>query len=193
MGETVASQAEASSGPNRRGSRDVLVLGLGNILLTDDGVGVHVVRHLARAPNRPAGLRPVDGGTLGFQLMPALVAADAVLVVDAAQFGEPGGSHRLFDQQALADHISRGRPISAHQAGLVDLLTLARLVGWEPARFALLGIQPQRIDWGEQLSETVAGSLPAVCRAVVRTVRAWHLASCRNSQRASCRTWQRAS
>jgi len=149
------------------------VLGLGNILLGDDGIGVQVVRHLANAPDTPPGLRPVDGGTLGFRLLAALMDADAVIVVDAAQVGDPAGTICLLDQLVLAEHVGRGGRMSAHEAGLVDLLTLARLDGWAPVRLALLGIQPQRIDWGEQLSGPVARSFPAACRAVVRTVLAW--------------------
>jgi hydrogenase maturation protease len=100
-----------------------------------------------------------------------------VLVVDAAELGEPGGTIRLFDQPTLADHVSRGGRMSAHEAGLVDLLTLARLEGWAPARLALLGIQPQLIDWGEQLSEPVARSVPAACRLALETVLAWEEAA----------------
>jgi hydrogenase maturation protease len=98
-------------------------------------------------------------------------------VVDAAELGEPGGTIRLLDQFALADHVSRGGRMSAHEAGLVDLLTLARLAGWAPARLSLLGIQPQLVDWGEQLSDPVAQALPAACRMAVETVLAWRAAA----------------
>ncbi len=154
-------------------TRDVLVLGLGNTLLGDDGVGVHVVRHLANAPDTPPGLRPLDGGTLGFRLLAALLDSDAVIVVDAAQLGDPAGTICLLDQLVLADHVGRGGRMSAHEAGLVELLTMARIAGWAPTRLALVGIEPQRVDWGEQLSPSVALSFPAACRAVVRTVLAW--------------------
>jgi hydrogenase maturation protease len=173
MGDATAVRTETSFRSARHGLRDVLVLGLGNILLADDGAGVHVVRHLASDPDSPPGLRPVDGGTLGFRLMAVLTQSEAVLIIDAAQLGEPGGTVRLLDQQALFEHVSRGGRMSAHEAGLVDILTLARLEGWAPERLALLGIQPQRIDWGEQLSEPVARSLPTACRAVVSTVLTW--------------------
>jgi hydrogenase maturation protease len=83
----------------------------------------------------------------------------------------------LLDQRVLADHVSRGGRMSAHEAGLVDLLTLARMEGWRPRRLALLGIQPQRIDWGDQLSEPVARSLPEACRTVVRTILSWQSAA----------------
>jgi hydrogenase maturation protease len=152
---------------------DVLVLGLGNTLLGDDGVGVHVVRRLAGNPDVPPGLRMLDGGTLGFRLLAALTESHAVIVVDAAQLGEPAGCIRLLDQRALADHVNRGGRISAHEAGLVDLLTLAWLDGWAPVRLALLGIQPKFVDWCTQLSEPVERSVPQACQVVMRTVLAW--------------------
>jgi hydrogenase maturation protease len=153
--------------------REVLVLGLGNTLLADDGVGVHVVRQLTDDATVPTALRPLDGGTMGFRLMARLVAADAVLLVDAAQLDAPAGTIRLIDRQSLFDHVRCGGRMSAHEAGLVDLLTLARLDGWSPTHLALLGIQPHLVDWGEQMSAPVARSLPRACRAAVRTVQAW--------------------
>ena len=176
MSGNVAIDTPTSDGLATRCSWGVLVLGLGNTLLADDGVGVHVVRCLARDRRAPLGLHAVDGGTLGFRLLDHVTRSDAVLVVDAADFGEPGGTIRLLDQYALTGHISRGGRRSAHEAGLVDLLTLARLEGWAPARLALLGIQPQLIDWGEQLSEPVAHSVPTACRTAVQTVLAWQTA-----------------
>jgi hydrogenase maturation protease len=151
----------------------VLVLGLGNTLLADDGVGVHVVRRLAGDHATPACLQPLDGGTLGFRLMDVLTRSDAVIVVDAAQLGAAAGTLRLMESEALTGHVTRGGRTSAHEAGLIDLLTLARLDGWTPAHLALLCIQPRRVDWGEELSEPVARALPGACRAVVQTVLAW--------------------
>jgi hydrogenase maturation protease len=158
-------------------TRDVLVLGLGNTLLADDGVGVHVIRRLADEHVAPAGLSMVDGGTLGFRLMAVITEFDYVIIVDAAQLGEQPGSVRLLDRQTLAHHVRSGERMSAHEAGLVDLLTLARLEGWSPLRLALLGIQPQFVDWGQRLSPPVSRSLPVACRAVIRTARAWQAAA----------------
>jgi hydrogenase maturation protease len=164
-------------GSSTQATHDVLVLGLGNTLLADDGVGVHVVRHLAATPDALPGLRMLDGGTLGFRLMAAITQSQSVILVDAAQLGERPGTVRLLHEQALADHVSRGGRMSAHEAGLVDLLTLARLEGWTPARLALLGIQPKLVDWGDRLSLPVSRSLPVACRAVIRTARAWQAAA----------------
>jgi hydrogenase maturation protease len=155
------------------GKCDILVLGLGNTLLADDGVGVYVVRHLASDPDTPACVRTLDGGTPGFRLMGALTRSDSVILVDAAQLRAPAGTLRLLDGHTLAGHISRGGRMSAHDAGLEDLLTMARLMGWIPTHLALLGIQPERVGWSEQLSESVARAFPAACRMVVQTVLDW--------------------
>ncbi len=173
----MADQIKADFSRAGYGVRDVLVLGLGNILLADDGAGVHVVRRLASDPKSPSGLRLLDGGTLGFRLLASLKEADAMLIVDAAQLDERAGTIRLLGQRAIDEHVSLGGRVSAHEAGLVDLLTLARLDGWAPSRLALLGIQPQRIDWGEELSAPVAQALPAACSAVIDTVLAWQAAA----------------
>jgi hydrogenase maturation protease len=173
----MALQVKTTSRPAWDGVLDVLVLGLGNILLTDDGVGIHAVRHLARDPDAPRGLRAVDGGTLGFRLLASLKESEAVLIIDAAQFGKDAGTIRLLGQEILDEHISRCGRLSTHEAGLVDLLTLARLDGWAPTHLALLGIQPERIDWGEHLSEPVAKALPVACRAIVDTVLTWQTAA----------------
>jgi hydrogenase maturation protease len=154
-------------------SREVLVLGLGNILLGDDGVGVHLVRRLASHPDAPAGLQPVDGGTLGFRLMELFARSNAMLLVDAAQLNAPPGTIRLLDHKALERHVRRDGRLSAHEAGLAAMLTLAKLEGCVPARLALLGIQPKTIDWSDTLSHPVAQALNVACRAAIGTVREW--------------------
>ncbi len=155
------------------GNQPVLVLGLGNTLLADDGVGIHIIRSLAQDPMTPPCLLPVDGGTLGFRLLDQIARAQAVLIIDAAQLGAPAGTVRLLDRQQLALHVQRSGRLSAHEAGLADLLTLARLEGFAPRYLALLGIQPQTIDWGQTLSPQVARAAPLACQLAVQTALAW--------------------
>jgi hydrogenase maturation protease len=152
---------------------NVLVLGLGNTLLADDGVGVHVARQLADDAGTPHWLRPLDGGTLGFRLLDVVCQCDAVLIVDAAQFGSAAGTIRLFDRDELAAHVGRTGRSSAHEAGLADLLAMARLHGFAPKHLALLGIQPRTVDWGETLSPEVADAAMAARALAVSTGLAW--------------------
>ena len=151
----------------------VLVLGLGNTLLADDGVGIHIIRSLALDPLTPACVRPVDGGTLGFRLLDQISRAQAVLIIDAAQLGAQAGTLRLLDRNDLALHVGKSGRISAHEAGLADLLTLARLEGFAPRHLALIAIQPQTIDWGETLSPQVAAAAASACPLAVQTALGW--------------------
>jgi hydrogenase maturation protease len=168
---------EYSSKPAADGKPpEVLVLGLGNTRLTDDGVGVWVVRHLAHNPETPPGLLALDAGAFGFRFLSKLKRAQAVLIVDVAEIGAPAGATCLLEREALAMHMERGGRISAHNSGLAELLDLVRLKGYRPKRFALLAVQPDSVDWGEDLSGPVSESLPTVCEQVVRTVLAWQQA-----------------
>jgi hydrogenase maturation protease len=177
MSDLAGEPSEQPLLPAMRRARDVTVLGLGNVLLSDDGVGVHVARSLAMNPGAPSGLRALDGGTLGFRLAETLSRSDSLLFVDAALFGAPPGAMRLLRERELHGRVCRGGRLSAHEAGLLDLLAMAMAEGWQPAHLALLGVQPERMDWGVQLSEPVAQAVPAVCRAVIETALSWQAAS----------------
>ncbi len=151
----------------------VLVLGLGNRLLADDGAGVHVVRRLLEDRATPPWVRAVDGGTMGFRLTSLLEDNLDVLVVDAAELSEQPGTIRLIGAQALADHVAKAKRTSAHEAGLADLLSLVRLQDLTLRHLAVLAIQPQVIDWGETLSAPVANAIAPACHIVIETAAAW--------------------
>ena len=133
---------------NALSSKEILVLGLGNTLLTDDGVGVHVVRRLTADAATPPWVRAVDGGTMGFRLTSILADGGDVLIIDAADFSASPGTIRLLDEGELGAHVARAKKSSAHEAGLADLLSLLRLNAVSPRHLAVLAIQPQIIDWG---------------------------------------------
>jgi hydrogenase maturation protease len=151
----------------------VLVLGLGNTLLGDDGVGVHVARRLGSDAAMPPWVRVVDGGTMGFRLTSVLGDGGDVLMIDAADFAAAPGSLRLMGAAALAEHVAGGKRTSAHEAGLADLLGLMRLEGWLPRHLAVLAIQPLVVDWGEALSEEVANAVGPACEMAKATIAAW--------------------
>jgi hydrogenase maturation protease len=154
-------------------SKDVLVLGLGNTLLADDGVGVHVIRRLILEAATLPWLRVVDGGTMGFRLTSLLSDGGDVLIIDASDFGAPPGTIRLIGAESLAGHIARDKKSSAHEAGLADLLSLLRLEDIIPRHLAVLAIQPQEIGWGETLSDPVGKAVGPACTMVRSTAIAW--------------------
>ena len=148
----------------------VLVLGIGNELLGDDGLGVVAARRLA-APPMP-GVDVVDGGTLGLMLMPYIAAREAVLVLDAVSSaqGVPGQVVVLGDGEVRSGH---GVRMTAHDVGLVDALSAARLAGCPPARVGLVGLVPASVTerWG--LSPVVAARIGAMVAAARDVLAGW--------------------
>jgi len=133
------------------------IVGIGNTLLGDDGVGPRVIDMLAPhlADNPDVAL--VDGGTLGFALTGWLEDADCLIVVDAAKHGREPGELAVFEDEAMDAFVCR-RGRSVHEVGLADALDMARLGGRLPARRILIGIEPETVDWGDQLSAPVAAA-----------------------------------
>lgn len=149
-----------------------LVLGIGNTLLADDGVGVKIVDSLRGEPDM-ADRMLVDGGTLSFSLLSHLEDAQAMLVVDAAELEAAAGTVRVFESDAMDRFIRRTRGRSVHEVGLADLMDMARLHGCLPSRRALVCVQPERIDWGEVLSPVVQSATPHACRQVRELLCRW--------------------
>ena len=132
-----------------------LVLGLGNILLRDEGVGVRVVEALAERYVLPAGIEVVDGGTASMDLLDTLAGCAHLLICDAVHTsGPPGSMVKLAGDQVPALFQTRYSP---HQLGLSDLLATLTLTGEAPATLILIGIVPADLGLGLELSPAVAG------------------------------------
>jgi len=145
----------------------ILVLGIGNILWADEGFGVRVVEALAEGHDLPARVTLLDGGTQGLYLLPYLEDADAVVVVDAIDYGfAPGTLHVIRGEAVPA--VLAARKLSLHQTGFQELLALMALRGRPPTRLVLVGVQPARLDdYGGGLTEAVAAQVaPAVATVI---------------------------
>jgi hydrogenase maturation protease len=152
-----------------------LVLGFGNVLLSDDGAGVQLVERLRSELGQNAA-EFIDGGTLSFSLLTYVEAADSMLVIDAADLNCAPGTIRLFEGAAMDEFLKGARRRTVHEVGLIDLLDMARLQDCLPSQRALLCIQPGRIDWCETLSAAVAEVLPGAAGLARATLRRWKLA-----------------
>jgi hydrogenase maturation protease len=152
-----------------------VVLGIGNTLLCDDGVGVHVIRALGRDAARFPGVELIDGGTLSFTLAGTVAAARALVIVDAADLDAPAGTVRVFVGDDMDHRLAHARRSSVHEVSLFDLMAISRLSGDWPTRRALVAIQPGLVGWGEAPSAAVGEAVPEACRAVSRLLRRWRL------------------
>jgi hydrogenase maturation protease len=148
---------------------EILVLGLGNVLLEDDGLGVRAVEALERDYALPPEVRVLDGGTLGLALLGELAAARHLVLVDAVATDDPPGALvRLCGDDV--EPAVRGR-LSPHQVGVADLLDALRLIDRQPESISLLGLNPATIELSTELSPAVAGALPALVLLVAAELR----------------------
>ena len=165
------SLAGTSPGLDREatGSRGVLVLGLGNILLQDEGVGVRAVEALYRDYRLCEGVDVLEGGTSGMALLDDIRNRDHVIVVDAVKTGRPPGSVViLVDDEVPAFFQSK---VSPHQLALSDLLAVLKLTGEQPASITVVGMEPQSLDIGLELSELIAARVETLVNRVVEQLR----------------------
>lgn len=152
--------------------QSTLILGIGNTLLADEGLGIHLLEYLRQHHPGLPGVTYLDGGTLSFTLAPLIEDCTNLIVLDAAQLQADPGTIRLLTGEDMDRFIGQGQR-SVHEVGLVDLMSIARLQGNLPANRALLGIQPEQLGWGEHPSETVANAIPEASRQVVDLLRQW--------------------
>ena len=149
-----------------------LVLGIGNTLLSDEGLGIHLLHYLqAQNPTLP-GVTWLDGGTLSFTLAPDIEDHENLIVLDAAQLNEQPGTVRLLTGSDMDRFIGHGKR-SVHEVGLVDLMAIARLQDRLPNKRALLGIQPAEFGWGEALSDVVNRAIPDAASQVMGLLYRW--------------------
>lgn len=143
----------------------VLVLGLGNVVCTDDGVGIAAVHKLLREYEMPEGVVAVDGGTLGLSLLPLVDNASYVIMVDAVAADEPAGTQVRVDGDDVAPAVYER--LSPHQIGVADLLAGASLLDRYPDRVVILGVVPDSIELGLRRTPAVEAAVPRLVERVV--------------------------
>ena len=146
----------------------MLVLGLGNVLCGDDGLGVAAVARLAERHALPPEVRVADGGTLGLALLGLFEGVDEVLLVDAILADAPPGTLVRLEGDDV-EPAARDR-LTVHQVGVADLLDALRLLDERPRRVALLGLVPERIELGLGRSPAVERALPGLVEALAREI-----------------------
>lgn len=153
-----------------------LVLGVGNVLLSDEGAGVHAMHYLATHFSTLPDTTFIDAGTLSFTLAADIASADNLLIFDAAQFDGAAGAVRLFEGARFDEFLSSGRR-SVHEVGIADLMDTARLQGCLPQRRAMIGIRPEVLGWGDAPGCRVRQAMPEAAALAAATIRRWAAAA----------------
>lgn len=159
--------AAATAAPAATPSAPTLILGVGNILLRDEGAGVRAVEVL-REMDLPEGVEALDGGTLGVDLVDLIAGRERLVVIDVVRAGGPPGTvYRLCPDDLSRPDVPH---ISLHQTGLLEALLMAGQLGCAPREVTIFGVEPRVIDYGLDLSDEVAAVLPRVIGLVLAKV-----------------------
>jgi hydrogenase maturation protease len=150
---------------------DMIVIGLGNLVMSDDGLGVHAVRRLRDRYRLAGEVDLVEGGTAGLLLLPRLADARRVIILDAIDAGAPAGA--LVRLEGEEWRRAFAAPMTPHDVGLADLLGAAQLTGAWPERLVLHGAQPESTALGTELSAPVAAAIDALVDRVAGELADW--------------------
>jgi len=148
-----------------------LVLGCGNPIMADDGLGIAVLQRLEQDWDIPPEVQLMDGGTWGVNLLPAIETADRLLLLDAVRAGRPAGTLVTLTDAELPRFFAH--KLSPHQIDLREVLGLAELRGTVPGRIVALGAEPELVDLRDGLSPSVEAVVPELARRAAAQLIAW--------------------
>ncbi len=150
---------------------EVTVLGIGNVILSDEGFGVRVAEYLDAHYDFPENVQVLDGGTLGIELTQYITGTKKLLILDSINAGaEPGTRFRFTDDDVLAHFQEK---ISAHEIGIQDLLALLEVTGRKIDHVTVLGAQPYSLEAGVALTEGMQRLVPAIAEEALTVLKGW--------------------
>jgi len=157
-----------STAPNTKGGdktspKKFVILGVGNLLLSDEGIGVHTAYELMKM-DLPPHVTVVEGGTDGFRLLNVITEADRLIVIDAVKGGNDPGSLYRFDINEVRNCPS-GFKTSVHQIGILEVIDLSGLIGKTP-HTTVIGVEPKSLEMGMQLSPEVEAKIPRIIELI---------------------------
>lgn len=153
----------------RSDKKPILVLGVGNSIQTDDGIGVHVIEQLSQL-SWPDSVELIDGGTAGLDLLATIEGRRKVIVIDAVDGGMDPGTMFRFTPDDIGN--TTVRLDSLHQFGLLETLQMSQLMDRAPESCVIFGVQPKTVDWGLSLTDTVAAVVPRLIEEVSNEINA---------------------
>ena len=149
----------------------IAVLGIGNTLMQDEGVGVHMVNALMQDWHFEPEIEIADGGTMGLELMDYFRENDKIIIVDAVNFNkEPGFVGSIENEDILARLNTK---LTLHHLGLTDVLASLKLIDVNPEQIFLIGVQPEKVELGLEMTETVEGKMGRMLEVILMKLKEW--------------------
>lgn len=158
----------------------ITILGVGNILMQDEGFGVRVVEQLLREYTFPDNVQVLDGGTLGMELLRFLIGTDKLILVDAVSGGLPPGSLYQFNHDEVKAYFKE--KVSMHELGIQDVLAVMEVLEKPAKEIRILGVQPLTIDIGLEMTPIVTGNVENVIEKLLLILKEWQVEAVKNDE-----------
>lgn len=163
----------ASRLPSPGETNRIAVIGLGNVLFSDEGVGVATAAELSKRFTFSPAIDIVDGGTMGLDLLPFFQDRDRIVIIDAVDFGKEPGHAACLNQDEIRSVLNP--KLSVHHVGLADLLLAAKLTRMQPLDLCLIGIQPGSLAVGLRMTRAIEQSVDKLVDIAVRKLESWNV------------------
>jgi len=145
---------------DQKPKKDTVVIGLGNVLLSDEGIGVHLVRQLAKREAESPNVEFIEAGSAGFNLLHLIANRKKAIVIDCAQMNAKAGTIKRFTPDDIRS-VKKLSNYSLHEADILQVINLSRQLGECPEKIVFFGIQPESLEPGQNLTKTLSGKIDA--------------------------------
>jgi hydrogenase maturation protease len=143
---------------NRPTKKDIVVIGLGNLLMSDEGIGVHLIRKLSEYQDKFPDVEFTDAGTGGMNVLHLIANRKKAVIIDCAKMGKKPGTIRQFEPTDVKT-VKKMTHFSLHEADILRIIAISRQLGECPEQIVIFGIEPQSLEMGQNLSKTLTGKL----------------------------------
>ncbi len=154
-------------------TNEITVLGIGNIILSDEGFGVRVVEYLQKNYTFPDNVALIDGGTLGVELTQFITGTKRLLIIDSIDGGKTAGTLFHFEGEEIRAHFSE--KLSAHEVGIQDVLTMLEVTGKPVPEVIVIGAQPYSLEAGVDLTPQMKALLPTIADEAIKILNRWNI------------------
>lgn len=154
-------------------TNEITVLGIGNIILSDEGFGVRVVEYLQKNYTFPDNVALIDGGTLGVELTQFITGTKRLLIIDSIDGGKAAGTLFHFEGEEIRAHFSE--KLSAHEVGIQDVLTMLEVTGKPVPEVIVIGAQPYSLEAGVDLTPQMKTLLPTIADEALKILNRWNI------------------
>jgi hydrogenase maturation protease len=149
--------------------KDVVVIGLGNPLLSDEGIGVHLIRKLSEHQDKFPSVEFIDAGTGGMNVLHLIANRKKAVIIDCAKMGSKPGTIKQFEP-ADVKTVKKMAHFSLHEADILRIIAISRQLGECPEKIVIFGIEPESLELGQKLSSTLAGKLDLYTAEICKSI-----------------------